>query len=160
MAYDYSTSCLKSSVIILFQFYTIIPAVHEIQQISGFTSCLDAIINLLLCCLKIALYLTQVALYNMLKQQQIKSLRHVFQKSINLKKIRKENSTSPVYYQPQPWSSKHQRKGERKHYCQYCVGSLNFMHCDFNNFSISHLTSIKVASFKSGETTFHALQFH
>lgn len=56
---------------------------------------------------------------------------------------------------------KHQLQGGKKnHSCQYSLGSLNFMHCDFNNFSISHLISIKVASFKSRETAFHALQFH
>lgn len=85
---------------------------------------------------------------------------------MNLKKREREGekTTSALFVSnhnlgPQNINLREEKK-KKTHKCQYSLGSLNFMHCDFNNFSISHLISIKVASFKSRETTFHALQFH
>lgn len=104
------------------------------------------------------------ASHNFPKQQEIESLRACLSEFYELKKInKKENGINPVRWQHNLGPRKHQvqeKKKKKTYYCQYSLGCLNFMHCDFNNFSISHLISIKGASFKSRETAFHALQFH
>lgn len=65
-----------------------------------------------------------------------------------------------VTISPQPLSYMVIKTLERKLFANIVKGSLNFMHCDFNNLFMSHFISLKLASFKRRETTFHALQFH